>query len=252
MCGVARIAKHRGEDVSGAPATRVPCLDILLIVLAAPLILLLAAAIALAIYLDSPGPVIYRSRRIGRGGKPFEMLKFRKMRRDCSGGPLTRSDDERFTPIGRFLSSTRLDELPQVLNVLKGQMRLVGPRPEDPGFVAQFSEQYREILDVCPGITGPSQLRFLDEHKLLAGAEDASEAYCREVLPQKIGIDIRYARTRSPAGDLKILARTAALPLRMVLQTAKTRLVVLRAWAPVASAAVLLVATFVLSAGTIS
>ncbi len=97
----------------------------------------------MAIYIDSPGPVMFRSWRVGRGGVPFAMLKFRKMRDDAGSDPLTIADDERFTPIGRFLAATRLDELPQVWNVLRGEMRLVGPRPELEYFVDQFRSSTR-------------------------------------------------------------------------------------------------------------
>ena len=157
------------------------------------MLLIVGAAIALAIYVDSPGPVIFRSRRIGKDGAPFEMLKFRKMRGRRRNAPVTLADDERFTPIGRFLSATRLDELPQFFNVLRGEMRLVGPRPELECFVSQFAHEYDEILTVTPGITGNAQLRFLDEKSLLSGRIRRG-AYCDHVLPEKIKIDLDYVR----------------------------------------------------------
>jgi lipopolysaccharide/colanic/teichoic acid biosynthesis glycosyltransferase len=220
------------------------CVDLMIIVLLAPVIMIVGAAIALAIYIDSPGPVIYRSARVGRGGAPFEMLKFRKMRKEAPSHPVTLEDDDRFTPIGRFLGATRLDELPQVWNVLRRDMRLVGPRPELECFVTEFADQYTEILTVTPGVTGNSQLRFLDEKRLLGGPDPAS-TYRRDVLPAKIEIDLEYARSCSLAGDMRILARTAALPVVLLLY----RLHMLRLWIPTAATALLLGLAFVLAAG---
>ncbi len=211
------------------------CFDLSLTILLLPAILVIGTAIALAIFIDSPGPVLYRSVRVGRGGALFAMLKFRKMRREAPSDPVTLDEDERFTPIGRFLAATRLDELPQAWNVLCGEMRLVGPRPELECFVAEFATQYAEILTVTPGVTGNSQLRFLDEKRLLDGRDPAS-TYARVVLPAKIEIDLEYARSRSFAGDLLILARTAALPVLAL----GARLHRLRLWVPVAMAAALL------------
>jgi lipopolysaccharide/colanic/teichoic acid biosynthesis glycosyltransferase len=219
--------------------------------LLAPFITLTAGLIALAIYLDSPGPLIYRARRVGRDGQPFDMLKFRKMREGSAGGPLTLADDARFTPIGRFLAATRLDELPQVINVLRGQMRLVGPRPEDERFVAQHREAYREILLVPPGITGSAQLRFFDESVQLARADDAAAVYSRELLPRKIGIDIDYVRRRTLRHDLWILARTALLPV-IVVSLALQRRQHLPALFPAAGAALLVCIAFVLSPGNVA
>jgi lipopolysaccharide/colanic/teichoic acid biosynthesis glycosyltransferase len=218
-------------------------LDIAILLLAMPLILSLAAAIALAIYLDSPGTVLFRSIRVGRDGRPFEMFKFRKMRLDSEGHPLTLADDERFTPIGRFLSATHLDELPNVLNVLRGEMRLVGPRPELACFVAEFPEPYEEIVTVVPGITGLAQLRFLDERHMLH-RHDPVGSYQEHILPAKIEIDLAYARSHSLGGDLVILARTMALPL--VLAARRTRWATVRTWLPTAACALLLTLAFVL------
>jgi lipopolysaccharide/colanic/teichoic acid biosynthesis glycosyltransferase len=189
--------------------------------------------------------VIYRSFRVGRDGQLFAMLKFRKMRREAPSHPVTLDEDERFTPIGRFLAATRLDELPQVWNVLRGEMRLVGPRPELEYFVAQFSDQYNEILAVTPGITGNAQLRFLDE-RLLLGGPDPESAYCEHVLPVKIDIDLNYARSHSIIGDLLILARTALLPLVLLVDGMRTSSNV-RRWVPTAASAALLAIGFMLA-----
>jgi len=187
--------------------------DLLLVLLVLPAALLLGGIIALAILADSPGSILYRARRVGRDGHPFRMLKFRKMRREAAGPSLTTSDDERFTPIGRFLATTKLDELPQLWNVLKGEMRLVGPRPEDPEFVELYREDYERILSVTPGITGLAQLRYASESQLLGDVHESPALYSEEILPHKIELDLRYIDARSLAGDLLIMASTALLPL---------------------------------------
>ena len=201
-----------GEHASdGARATRAPllarALDIavasVLIVLTAPLWIV----ISLAIVLDEPGPVLYRARRVGRGGREFDMYKFRKMRRDATGPPLTRADDPRFSRVGRMLARTKLDELPQLVNVVRGEMALVGPRPEDPSYVAAYPAEFAAITRVRPGITGLSQIQYRDESALLVG-DDFETLYRDEVLPHKIELDRYYASHRSLALDLRILAWT--------------------------------------------
>ena len=182
------------------------------LVLAATLLVLLAlpiAVLALAIRLDSPGPSFYRCRRIGFRGRAFSMLKFRKMHDDATGPALTAKGDERFTRFGRFLAETKLDELPQLWNVLKGDMSFVGPRPEDPGFVAEQAEAYERILDVRPGITGLCQLAFAKESEIL-DPDDALRHYLSSILPQKVGMDVLYAERRSLAMDVRILGWTFA------------------------------------------
>jgi lipopolysaccharide/colanic/teichoic acid biosynthesis glycosyltransferase len=161
------------------------------------------AAIALLIKLDSRGPVFYRVRRVGYRGKPFLMLKFRKMRDDAHGAPLTVAGDSRLTRIGRILTRTRLDELPQLWDVLRGRMSLIGSRPEDPGFVALHAVEYRQILDVRPGITGLSQIAYKAEADIV-NLENPVEDYLSRILPQKLTLDRLYARTASPALDLRI------------------------------------------------
>jgi lipopolysaccharide/colanic/teichoic acid biosynthesis glycosyltransferase len=135
------------------------------------------------------------------------MLKFRKMQRDAGGPRLTSASDERFTRIGSVLARTKLDELPQVVNVIRGDMSLVGPRPEDPSFVALHPEEFAEILQVKPGITGLSQLAFADEGRLLAG-QDRVARYVEGLLPQKIAIDRLYIAHRSIRMDARILLWT--------------------------------------------
>jgi lipopolysaccharide/colanic/teichoic acid biosynthesis glycosyltransferase len=166
----------------------------------APLVVVIAATIKL----ESPGGVFYRCRRVGRDGRELQMLKFRKMHEGARGPALVQAKDERFTRLGAFLARTKLDELPQLWNVLKGEMSLVGPRPEDAHFVELHKESYEEILAVRPGITGLSQLAFARESEVL-DPEDRIGHYVQRILPQKIRMDGLYARQRSLAMDLKIL-----------------------------------------------
>jgi lipopolysaccharide/colanic/teichoic acid biosynthesis glycosyltransferase len=234
--------------VGGAQQEGIPwperAFDLAVTVLLMPVLAIVGAAISLAIYLDSPGPVIFRSQRVGRGGREFQMLKFRKMRRDSPIHPITLDNDERFTPIGSFLAATRLDELPQFINVLRGDMRLVGPRPELDCFVTEFADEYAEILTVTPGITGNAQLLFFNERWLLTGS-DPRNVYSEHVLPAKIEIDIAYARSHSLGGDAALLMRTVSLPFQ-VLWTRIRESRTLRQWAPAAASVVLLAAVFVL------
>jgi lipopolysaccharide/colanic/teichoic acid biosynthesis glycosyltransferase len=224
--------------------------DLAFLLVFSPLIVIVGIAIAVAIFVDSPGSVIFRSTRIGRNGRPFAMLKFRKMRAGAKGHALTLQDDERFTPIGRFLAATRLDELPQVWNVIRGDMRLVGPRPEIECFVSEFAEQYEEILTVTPGITGVAQLEFLDEKTLLDGADPAA-AYREHVLPHKIKVDLAYVRTRSLVSDLTILARTAVMPLVVAGRSARPHSNLAREWASAVGLGAIVVALFALSSSNI-
>ena len=131
-----------------------------LVVALLPLVLPIAALVAVAVWLDSPGPVIYRSRRVGLAGRPFELLKFRTMVRDAQGPLISAAGDCRYTPLGAYLARSRLDELPQPLNILRGEMRFVGPRPELEEFVAANRADYELILSVLPGLTGPAQCRI--------------------------------------------------------------------------------------------
>ena len=175
-----------------------------LLVLAAPLWLV----VSLAIVVDEPGPVLYRARRVGHGGREFDMYKFRKMRRNAAGPRLTRAEDARFSRVGRMLARTKLDELPQLVNVLRGEMALVGPRPEDPSYVAAYPAEFAAITRVRPGITGLSQIQYRDEAALLVD-DDFETLYRNEVLPKKIDLDRYYASHRCVALDLRILAWTA-------------------------------------------
>ena len=170
--------------------------------------LLLVAAVA--VKLSSPGPAFYRGVRVGRGGRTFHIFKLRTMRvgADAQGPALTSSGDVRVTPVGRFLRRTKFDEVPQLVNVLRGEMSLVGPRPEHPDFVKQYSEEQRRVLAVRPGITGPSSLAFMREEEMLTGA-DPVDQYVSSIMPHKLAMDLDYVRTSTFKGDLKILWLTA-------------------------------------------
>jgi len=158
---------------------------------------------ALAIKLDSRGPVFHRCHRVGFRGRRLGMLKFRKMQHNATGGALTLVGDDRFTRIGRVLAQLKLDELPQLWNVLRGDMSLIGPRPEDPSFVRLHRVAYEEILSVRPGITGLSQLAFARESTILDPLDPVG-FYTDRLLPQKIGLDCLYARDWTFAMDLRI------------------------------------------------
>jgi lipopolysaccharide/colanic/teichoic acid biosynthesis glycosyltransferase len=171
---------------------------------------LLIGVVAIAVKIDSRGPVFYRARRVGLGGREFVMLKFRKMRCGIGGPMLTAGDDERVTRLGRFLSKTKIDEIPQLWNVLRGHMSLVGPRPQDPSFVALKWTEYERILKVKPGMTGLYQLAFLRETEVL-DVEDHVADYIRRLLPHKTWLEQLYAAHRSILMDLRILAWTAII-----------------------------------------
>ena len=211
---------RRSPRVADGIPVGLRALDLVIVLVALPLALPLALLLALAVYVDSPGPVLYRARRVGLGGRSFLMLKFRTMRQDVSGPPLSAAGDARYTPLGRRLAASRLDELPQLWNVVRGQMRLVGPRPELEEFVREFAEQYDAILSVAPGLTGPAQVEHAWDGDVLARAQEIERArvYRESILPLKLAIDVDYARRQSVRGDLLILARTALLPPRRAFQ----------------------------------
>ena len=171
----------------------------------------LFAAIAIAIKLDSPGPVFFRQERVGRWRRAFQMWKFRKMPHDLheQGPMLTARNDRRLTRVGYWLERTKLDELPQLLNVLSGDMSVVGPRPEVPKFVDRgLRELWDQTLSVRPGIFGPNQVRLRNEADLFPpGCADVEGFYLRHILPDKLAVDSRYAREAWWLGDAWLLLR---------------------------------------------
>ncbi len=175
------------------------------LLLLAPLLVVLA----LWIKLDSSGPVFFRQERVGRHGVPFRIHKFRTMRADAAGLPLTVGDDARITLAGALLRRTRLDELPQFIDVLRGSMSLVGPRPEVPRYVAHYPPALRErALSVRPGLTDPASVDFIDEAALLAAAADPEREYIERIMPAKLARAVAYAEQATLATDLAVLWRT--------------------------------------------
>jgi lipopolysaccharide/colanic/teichoic acid biosynthesis glycosyltransferase len=186
-------------------------MDLVLCLAALPLALPLMAAIAVWVRLDSAGPALFRQQRVGRHGRLFHIHKFRTMRvRSSQAGPLiTVAGDARVTRAGRWLRRTKLDELPQLLDVIRGNMSLVGPRPEVPRYMALYPDEARRlILSVRPGVTDRATIEFRDEERLLAAASDPERAYVEQVMPIKQRYYLDYVARRSLAGDVGILIDT--------------------------------------------
>jgi lipopolysaccharide/colanic/teichoic acid biosynthesis glycosyltransferase len=187
-------------------------LDVLIAVPALVIVSPLIAAAAIAIKVDSRGPVFYRGTRAGRDGIEFQILKLRSMSAHGAGPSVTAAGDPRVTRVGRFLRRTKLDETPQLWNVIRGDMSLVGPRPEHPDFVRLYTPEQRRVLGVRPGITSPASLAFRDEEQLLASVGGES-AYVSSVMPRKLELDLAYLDHRTLGGDLRILVRTLVFGL---------------------------------------
>ncbi|HEX8848348.1 MAG TPA: sugar transferase [Gemmatimonadaceae bacterium] len=165
--------------------------------------------IALLVKLDG-GPALFRQTRIGRGGRPFQILKFRTMvvGAERLGPQITSHGDPRVTAVGAWLRRTKLDELPQLINVLRGDMSLVGPRPEVSRYVDRYTPQQRRVLEVMPGLTDPASLRYIDEGALLAAASDPEQFYVGELMPAKIRLNLEYAESATVASDFGVILRT--------------------------------------------
>jgi lipopolysaccharide/colanic/teichoic acid biosynthesis glycosyltransferase len=169
----------------------------------------LFGVVAVLVKLDSRGPVFFKQQRIGKGFRPFWIYKFRTMRTDTDTAlPLTVGADARITRVGGYLRSSKIDELPQLLNILKGDMTLVGPRPEVPRYVEAFHRDYEEILTVRPGLTDLASLKYRDEAALLGRSDDPEEEYVRRVLPDKIRLSKEYIRRSSVPFDLGLIFKT--------------------------------------------
>jgi len=168
-------------------------------------------AVAVAVRLSSPGPALYIQDRVGRGGRLFRCAKFRTMRVGAdAGGSVTTAADSRVTPIGRFLRRWKLDELPQLWNVLTGSMSFVGPRPDVPGYADRLQGEDRRILELRPGITGPATLLFRDEERLLALAKNPQAFNDAVVFPEKVRINRKYMETASFWRDIGYILATVA------------------------------------------
>ena len=166
---------------------------------------------ALRIKREDGGPVFYRAPRVGRDGKPFRMFKFRTMvvNADRIGGPSTAADDPRLTRVGHSIRKYKLDEIPQLINVVLGEMSLVGPRPEIQHYVDMYSPEERRLLSVRPGITDWASIRYRNEGEILLGASDPEAAYMEKIRPGKIRLGLEYVQRQSLLTDIKILAQTA-------------------------------------------
>lgn len=182
------------------------------LVVLSPLLLLAAAAVAI----DSPGPVLFRQQRVGRHGALFEILKFRSMKvgAEAAGGQLTVGKDPRVTRVGAILRKTKFDEIPQLINVLRGEMALVGPRPEVPKYVALYTPEQRAVLAVRPGITDPASIAYRRESELMAGSVDPERLYTEVLLPRKLALNLEYLKLRTVASDLGVIAQTLLALLR--------------------------------------
>lgn len=181
------------------------------LVVLSPVLLVLALLVATT----SPGGALFRQVRIGRDGHPFVLYKYRSMRPARPGDPaFSPGETARVTPVGAVLRRFKLDELPQLLNVVRGDMALVGPRPEVASWVARYTLEQRGVLAVRPGLTGPSQLAYRHEERELAAAADPERTYAEVILPAKLALDLAYVRSRSPMGDVVLIARTVRALLR--------------------------------------
>ncbi len=192
-------ASHVGERALVKRGVDIAASVLLLLLFCLPLLVM-----AVLIKLDSPGPVFFRVRRVGHHGEPFLMLKFRKMHRDAAGGPLTVHGDPRLTRIGTLMTRTRLDELPQLWDVLRGRMSMIGPRPEDPAFVDMHRDDYDQILSVRPGITGLSQLAYKEEATIVDASRPVDD-YVARILPEKLTMDKLYASAWTIKLDFEVV-----------------------------------------------
>jgi len=168
-------------------------------------VLLLASML---VGLSSPGGVLFRQERIGLHGVPFTIYKFRTMRKDSDGLKITTGNDARITPVGRVLRKTKLDELPQLLNVLKGDMSFVGPRPEVREYTDLYTPEQRQVFLVRPGITGLASIRFRNENEILSDSEDPNRTYIEQIMPQKLALDLEYIPHASVLYDIKLILQT--------------------------------------------
>ncbi len=184
--------------------------DLFFILIGLPFLLPFLAIIALMIKLEDGGPVFFIQRRIGYKGKPFYMWKFRTMVIDAEkkGSLITVGNDPRITKVGYFLRKYKLDEFPQLLNVLKGEMSLVGPRPEVEKYVVLYNSEQRKVLDIIPGMTDPASIKYVNENEILAQANDPEKIYIDKVMPEKIKLNLEYAEKATCWSDFLIIIKT--------------------------------------------
>lgn len=192
-------------------------LDFLIAFFALMMLLPLLLILGILVMSSGKGGVFFKQERIGKNRVPFLLLKFRSMRVDAEqSGQLTLGDrDPRITPIGVFLRKSKLDELPQLINVLKGEMSLVGPRPEVAKYVALYPEKYLAVLDVRPGITDPASIAFIEESEQLAQSADPEKTYITEILPHKLALQLTYVEEQGALKDLRVILKT----VKRIIQT---------------------------------
>jgi lipopolysaccharide/colanic/teichoic acid biosynthesis glycosyltransferase len=168
--------------------------------------------VAIAVRLSSPGPALFRSRRVGRSGKEFFLIKFRTMTKDApqSGPAITIGNDHRITRLGAILRRTKIDELPQLLNVIKGEMSLVGPRPEVPEYVRFYTPEQRTVLDLVPGMTDPASIKYALENELLGASGRPESDYVNQIMPDKIRLNLGYAARANLWTDFRVVLTTFA------------------------------------------
>ncbi len=191
----------------------------IVLILMSPLFL----ALAIAIRLDTPGNIIYRGLRVGKGGRCFQMLKFRSMIADADrkGPSISSVADDRITRVGHFLRANKLDEFPQFWNVLKGDMTLIGPRPESPEIVDRYTSDQRHILSAKPGLTGPSQISCtVDESMAVSDGENAEDYYVHHVLGRRLAMDAEYIQNRTAWNDIALVGRTIGIIFRGIVHRA--------------------------------
>lgn len=184
--------------------------DLFFTLIGLPFLLPFLAIIALMIKLEDGGPVFFIQRRIGHKGNPFYMWKFRTMVIDAEkkGSLITVGNDPRITRVGYFLRKYKLDEFPQLLNVLKGEMSLVGPRPEVEKYVVLYNSEQRKVLDIIPGMTDPASIKYVNENEILAQAKDPEKIYIDKVMPEKIKLNLEYAEKATCWSDFLIIIKT--------------------------------------------
>lgn len=183
--------------------------DLLLSLIGIVALMPIFGIVALAIAMDGSGNILYFQQRVGKKGKLFWLVKFRSMKVNSEGPGITMgTSDSRITPVGRFIRKYKIDEFPQLWNVLRGDMSLVGPRPEIPEYVSLYTEEMRRVLDVRPGMTDPASLIGFNESELLEKAEDPETVYREILLPKKVASQIAYMESASLKSDIRVIIRT--------------------------------------------
>ncbi|MBD3637821.1 MAG: sugar transferase [Crocinitomicaceae bacterium] len=185
------------------------CFDIFSSLIVLTLLFPLLFIVGLWIVLDSEGGMFYRQKRIGKNGRAFYLLKFRSMRPNSDkSGQITVGNDQRVTKIGKFIRKYKIDEFPQLLNVIKGDMSIVGPRPEVPEYTRYYTDEQKKVLTILPGLTDYATLEYIDEQVILGKAENPEEVYITQVMPDKLQLNLRYLEERSFLLDIKLIFRT--------------------------------------------